>query len=63
VLFYRVKFRQALLERRILEKKEEALREAHAAEEKEKCLEALRQKVFLLLMHGIFICSKDRNTS
>ncbi|XP_046777777.1 coiled-coil domain-containing protein 148 isoform X2 [Gallus gallus] len=41
----RVKFRQALLERRILEKKEEALREAHAAEEKEKCLEALRQKV------------------
>ncbi|POI35401.1 hypothetical protein CIB84_000848 [Bambusicola thoracicus] len=41
----RVKFRQALLERRILEKKEEALREARAAEEKEKCLEALRQKV------------------
>ncbi|XP_021253399.1 coiled-coil domain-containing protein 148 isoform X3 [Numida meleagris] len=41
----RVKFRQALLEKRFLEKKEQALREARAAEVKEKCLEALRQKV------------------
>ncbi|XP_013800617.2 coiled-coil domain-containing protein 148 isoform X4 [Apteryx mantelli] len=41
----RVKFRQALLEKRLLEKKELALQEAHEAEEKEKCLEALRQQV------------------
>ncbi|XP_072197224.1 coiled-coil domain-containing protein 148 isoform X1 [Excalfactoria chinensis] len=44
----RVKFREALLEKRILERKEEALREARAAEEKEKCLEALRQKVSIV---------------
>ncbi|NXA28895.1 CC148 protein, partial [Ibidorhyncha struthersii] len=41
----RVKFRQALLERRLLEKKELALQEAREEEEKEKCLEALRQQV------------------
>ncbi|NXY69455.1 CC148 protein, partial [Glareola pratincola] len=41
----RVKFRQALLEKRLLEKKEQALQEARAEEEKEKCLEALRQQV------------------
>ncbi|XP_065606940.1 coiled-coil domain-containing protein 148 [Cyrtonyx montezumae] len=41
----RVKFRQALLEKRFLEKKEQALQEACAAEAKEKCLQALRQKV------------------
>ncbi|NWQ89500.1 CC148 protein, partial [Burhinus bistriatus] len=41
----RVKFRQALLEKRLLEKKELALREAREEEEKEKCLEALRQQV------------------
>ncbi|NXC65872.1 CC148 protein, partial [Anhinga anhinga] len=41
----RVKFRQALLEKRLLEKKELALQEAHEEEEKEKCLEALRQQV------------------
>ncbi|NXG79311.1 CC148 protein, partial [Baryphthengus martii] len=41
----RVKFRQALLEKRLLEKKELALREAHKEEEKEKCLEKLRQQV------------------
>ncbi|NXW31585.1 CC148 protein, partial [Phaetusa simplex] len=41
----RVKFRQALLEKRVLEKKELALQEAREEEEKEKCLEALRQQV------------------
>ncbi|NWQ77892.1 CC148 protein, partial [Columbina picui] len=41
----RVKFRQALLEKRLLEKKELALQEAREEEEREKCLEALRQQV------------------
>ncbi|XP_009999370.1 PREDICTED: coiled-coil domain-containing protein 148 [Chaetura pelagica] len=41
----RVKFRQAVLEKRLLEKKEQALRAAREEEEKEKCLEALRQQV------------------
>ncbi|XP_074948794.1 coiled-coil domain-containing protein 148 isoform X4 [Phalacrocorax aristotelis] len=41
----RVKFRQALLEKRWLEKKELALQEAREEEEKEKRLEALRQQV------------------
>ncbi|KAM9631528.1 coiled-coil domain-containing protein 148 isoform 2-T2 [Morphnus guianensis] len=41
----RVKFRQALLEKRLLEKKHLALKEAHEEKEKEKCLEALRQQV------------------
>ncbi|KAM6397473.1 coiled-coil domain-containing protein 148 isoform 1-T2 [Pluvialis apricaria] len=41
----RVKFRQALLEKRLLEKKDLALQEAREEEEKEKCLEALRQQV------------------
>ncbi|XP_064306976.1 coiled-coil domain-containing protein 148 isoform X2 [Phalacrocorax carbo] len=41
----RVKFRQALLEKRLLEKKELALQEAREEEEKEKRLEALRQQV------------------
>ncbi|KAM6070692.1 coiled-coil domain-containing protein 148 isoform 1-T2 [Chlamydotis macqueenii] len=41
----RVQFRQALLEKRWLEKKELALQEAREEEEKEKCLEALRQQV------------------
>ncbi|NXN74316.1 CC148 protein, partial [Himantopus himantopus] len=41
----RVKFRQALLEKRLLEKKELALQEAREEEEKEKCLEALRRQV------------------
>ncbi|NWI23949.1 CC148 protein, partial [Sula dactylatra] len=41
----RVKFRQALLEKRLLEKKELALQEAREEEEKEKFLEALRQQV------------------
>ncbi|NXJ06237.1 CC148 protein, partial [Odontophorus gujanensis] len=44
----RVKFRKALLEKRFLEKKEQALREACAAEAKEKCLQALRQKVSIV---------------
>ncbi|NXT22951.1 CC148 protein, partial [Syrrhaptes paradoxus] len=41
----RVRFRQALLEKRLLEKKELALQEARKEEEKEKRLEALRQQV------------------
>ncbi|NWX42621.1 CC148 protein, partial [Steatornis caripensis] len=41
----RVKYRQALLEKRLLEKKELALQEAREEEEKEKCLEALRRQV------------------
>ncbi|XP_061219791.1 coiled-coil domain-containing protein 148 isoform X6 [Neopsephotus bourkii] len=41
----RVKFRRALLEKRLLEKKELALRAAHEEEEKKKCLALLRQQV------------------
>ncbi|NXB39356.1 CC148 protein, partial [Eulacestoma nigropectus] len=41
----RVRFRQALLEKRLLEKKELALLQARQEEEKEKRLEALRQQV------------------
>ncbi|KAM4668727.1 coiled-coil domain-containing protein 148 [Amazona ochrocephala] len=41
----RVKFRRALLEKRLLEKKELALQAAHEEEEKKKCLELLRQQV------------------
>ncbi|KAM9284648.1 coiled-coil domain-containing protein 148 [Cariama cristata] len=41
----RVKFRQALLEKQLLEKKELALQEAREEGEKEKCLDALRQQV------------------
>ncbi|NXX11745.1 CC148 protein, partial [Podargus strigoides] len=41
----RVKFRQALLEKRLQEKRELALQEAREEEEREKCLEALRQQV------------------
>ncbi|NXJ69229.1 CC148 protein, partial [Rostratula benghalensis] len=41
----RVKFREALLEKRLLQRKELALRAAREEEEKEKCLEALRQQV------------------
>ncbi|NXS52740.1 CC148 protein, partial [Brachypteracias leptosomus] len=41
----RVEFRRALLEKRLLEKKELALQEARGEEEKEKCLERLRQQV------------------
>ncbi|XP_050756161.1 coiled-coil domain-containing protein 148 isoform X1 [Gymnogyps californianus] len=41
----RVRFRQALLEKQLLEKKELALQEAREEKEKEKCLEALRQQV------------------
>ncbi|NWW99362.1 CC148 protein, partial [Caloenas nicobarica] len=44
----RVKFRQALLEKRLLQKKELALQEAREEEEKEKCLEALRQQVAIV---------------
>ncbi|NXG59279.1 CC148 protein, partial [Hemiprocne comata] len=44
----RVKFRQALLEKRLLEKKEQALRAAREEEEREKCLEGLRQQVALV---------------
>lgn len=52
VLLCRVKFRQALLEKRLLEKKELALQEAREEEEKEKCLEALRQQV------GVISCTE-----
>ncbi|NXD15108.1 CC148 protein, partial [Nothocercus nigrocapillus] len=41
----RVKFRQALLDRRLLEKKELALQAALAAQERQQSLEALRQQV------------------
>ncbi|XP_030909111.1 coiled-coil domain-containing protein 148 isoform X3 [Melopsittacus undulatus] len=41
----RVKFRRALLEKRLLEKKELSLQAAHEEEEKKKCLALLRQQV------------------
>ncbi|KAM6077290.1 LOW QUALITY PROTEIN: coiled-coil domain-containing protein 148 [Theristicus caerulescens] len=44
----RVKFRRALLEKRLLEQKELALKEAREEEAKEKCLEALRQQVAIV---------------
>lgn len=62
MLFCRVKFRQALLEKRLLEKKHLALKEAHEEKEKEKCLEALRQQVVLFPVYSIFIYSDDTNT-
>ncbi|NXJ77995.1 CC148 protein, partial [Trogon melanurus] len=45
----RVKFRQALLEKQLLEKKELALQEAREEKEKEKRLEALRQQVVAVI--------------
>ncbi|NXT15811.1 CC148 protein, partial [Prunella fulvescens] len=44
----RVQFRRALLEKRLLEKKELALLQARQEEEKEKRLEALRQQVAII---------------
>ncbi|XP_062493825.1 coiled-coil domain-containing protein 148 isoform X1 [Pezoporus occidentalis] len=44
----RVKFRRALLENRLLEKKELALQAAHEEEEKKKCLALLRQQVAVI---------------
>ncbi|XP_051705476.2 coiled-coil domain-containing protein 148 isoform X1 [Oryctolagus cuniculus] len=41
----RVKYRQDLLEKRLMEKREAALQEAHEEEERERRLEALRQQV------------------
>ncbi|XP_071602411.1 coiled-coil domain-containing protein 148 isoform X1 [Heliangelus exortis] len=41
----RVRFRQALLEKRLLEQKELSLQAAREEEQREKCLEALRQQV------------------
>nr|XP_020007346.1 coiled-coil domain-containing protein 148-like [Castor canadensis] len=41
----RVKYRQELLEKRLMEKKEVALQEAHEEEERERRLEALRKQV------------------
>ncbi|XP_021121668.1 coiled-coil domain-containing protein 148 isoform X2 [Heterocephalus glaber] len=41
----RVQYRQALLEKRLMEKKEVALQEAHEEEERERRLEALRKQV------------------
>ncbi|KAM9664389.1 coiled-coil domain-containing protein 148 [Trichechus inunguis] len=44
----RVKYRQELLEKRLMEKKEVALQEAHAEEERERRLEALRKQVAIV---------------
>ncbi|XP_019377907.1 PREDICTED: coiled-coil domain-containing protein 148 isoform X1 [Gavialis gangeticus] len=44
----RVKFRQELLEKRLMEKKELALQEAHEEEERQRRLEALRQQVAIV---------------
>ncbi|XP_019335852.1 coiled-coil domain-containing protein 148 isoform X4 [Alligator mississippiensis] len=44
----RVKFRQELLEKRWMEKKELALQEAHEEEERQRRLEALRQQVAIV---------------
>lgn len=46
--FQRVKYRQALLEKRLMEQKEVALQEAHEEEERERRLAALRKQVFLI---------------
>ncbi|XP_074857083.1 coiled-coil domain-containing protein 148 [Carettochelys insculpta] len=44
----RVKFRQELLEKHLMERKERALQEAHEEEERERRLEALRQQVAIV---------------
>ncbi|KAM8788560.1 LOW QUALITY PROTEIN: coiled-coil domain-containing protein 148 [Rhynchonycteris naso] len=44
----RVNYRQQLLEKRLMEKKEVALQEAHEEEEREKRLEALRKQVAIV---------------
>ncbi|XP_055966346.1 coiled-coil domain-containing protein 148 [Sorex fumeus] len=44
----RVKYRQELLEKRLMEKKEVALQEAHEEEERERRLEALRKQVAIV---------------
>uniref|UniRef100_A0A8C3IT12 Coiled-coil domain containing 148 n=1 Tax=Chrysemys picta bellii TaxID=8478 RepID=A0A8C3IT12_CHRPI len=44
----RVKFRQELLEKRLMERKELSLQEAHEKEERERRLEALRQQVAIV---------------
>ncbi|XP_024435650.2 coiled-coil domain-containing protein 148 isoform X2 [Desmodus rotundus] len=44
----RVKYRQQLLEKRLMEKKEAALQEAHEEEERERRLEALRKQVAIV---------------
>ncbi|XP_049744768.1 coiled-coil domain-containing protein 148 isoform X3 [Elephas maximus indicus] len=44
----RVKYRQELLEKRLMEKKEAALQEAHAEEGRERQLEALRKQVAIV---------------
>ncbi|KAM5325349.1 coiled-coil domain-containing protein 148 isoform 2-T4 [Glossophaga mutica] len=44
----RVNYRQQLLEKRLMEKKETALQEAHEEEEREKRLEALRKQVAIV---------------
>ncbi|XP_038607498.1 coiled-coil domain-containing protein 148 isoform X1 [Tachyglossus aculeatus] len=44
----RVKFRQELLEKRLMEKREAALQEAHEEEEREERLKALRQQVAIV---------------
>ncbi|XP_004674691.1 PREDICTED: coiled-coil domain-containing protein 148 [Condylura cristata] len=44
----RVKYRQGLLEKRLMEKKEVALQEAHEEEERERRLEALRKQVAIV---------------
>uniref|UniRef100_A0A8C0H5H2 Coiled-coil domain containing 148 n=1 Tax=Chelonoidis abingdonii TaxID=106734 RepID=A0A8C0H5H2_CHEAB len=44
----RVKFRQELLEKRLVERKELSLQEAHVKEERERRLEALRQQVAIV---------------
>ncbi|XP_048201381.1 coiled-coil domain-containing protein 148 isoform X2 [Perognathus longimembris pacificus] len=44
----RVKYRQELLERRLMEKKEVALQEAHEEEERARRLEALRKQVAII---------------
>jgi hypothetical protein len=45
-LFKRVKYRQELLEKRLMERKKLALQEVQEEEERERRLEALRKQVF-----------------
>lgn len=45
-LSQRVKYRQELLEKRLMERKKVALQEAQEEEERERRLEALRKQVF-----------------
>ncbi|XP_062933481.1 coiled-coil domain-containing protein 148 isoform X2 [Cynocephalus volans] len=59
----RIKYRQELLEKRLMEKKEVALREAHEEEVRERRLEALRKQVAVVAQFDPFRMMSDTMAS